>query len=128
MAVDRPTGSEASPAVEVPSDILARINEREREIERVLLEAHETAATTLREAKARAEAISSARREEAEREAALAAEVILAAARNEAQEILAAGSRGAAEILRMPRERVEEAARRLLVLVLPGAPREEAEP
>jgi vacuolar-type H+-ATPase subunit H len=121
MAVDTPTGSEASPAVEVPSDILARINEREREIERALLEAHETAATMVREAKARAEAISSARREEIEREAALTAEAIVAEARSEAREILAAGSREAAEILGTPRQRIEAAAQRLLVLVLPGA-------
>ena len=121
MSVDLPTGSEASPAVEVPSDILARINEREREIERVLLEAHETAATMVREAKAGAETIFAARREEIEREAALAAEAIVAEARKAAQEVSAAGSREAAEILATPLQRIEDAAQRLMLLVLPGA-------
>ena len=56
------------PPEDSPTGILARIDAREREIERALHEAREAAAAQLRDARAQAEQILADRREQAQRE------------------------------------------------------------
>jgi len=64
-----PASGEAPP-VEAPAEILARIDAREREIERTLHEAREAAAAIVQKARDQAQEIAAARREQAERGAA----------------------------------------------------------
>lgn len=110
------------PPEDSPAGILARIDAREREIERALREAREAAAAQLRDARAQAERILAARREQVAREAAEAGERIVAEAGRSAEQIAAAGAREAAVVRATPRERVEQAAEALLAVVLPEPP------
>jgi vacuolar-type H+-ATPase subunit H len=103
-------------------DILARINEREREIVRILGEAHDAAEAAVVEARRAADESIAARRAEAERLAALAGDEVVALARREADAIRERAALDAATILATPRERIELAAGRMLAIVLPGPP------
>lgn len=101
-------------------NILARINEREREIERILSEAHSDAEAAIVEAERTAAGMIAARRAEADLLTAQAGEEIVALARREAEAIRAAARIDAARLLATPRERIERAAERMLAIVLPG--------
>lgn len=107
---------------EGPVDVLARINERECAIERLLRDAHEAAATTIAAAHRAAAVLIAARREKADLVAAQACEEVVGLARREAEAIREAAAREAAAILETPRERIDLAADRLLAIVLPGPP------
>jgi vacuolar-type H+-ATPase subunit H len=116
-----PTGGEPLPA-EAPAEILARIDVREREIERALHDARETAAAIVQEARNRAQALVSARRAQAAREAAELGARIEVQARQSAEEILAAAARDSAAVRATSGERIARAAEGLLAVVLPSGP------
>ena len=105
---------------EAHAGILERIDAREREIERTLHEARETAARMVRESRERAAAIVDAHREGVEKETALLGAKIVAEARRNAEEILAAGAAEAADVRGMSRERMAHAAGEILVMILPA--------
>ena len=105
---------------EANAGILERIDAREREIERTLHEARETAARMVRESRERAAAIVDAHREGVEKETALLGAKIVAEARRNAEEILAAGAAEAADVRGMSRERMAHAAGEMLVMILPA--------
>ena len=115
---DAPGPSEGEACV----DILARINEREREIERILRNAHESAATTIAEARRTADELIATRRTEADRLAALAGDGVVAHAHREADAIVEAAALDAASVQATPSERIESAAASMLVVVLPAPP------
>ena len=110
-----------SPPSDSPEEILARIDAREREIERTLREARETAAAIVEEARNRAQALTAVRREAAVREGAERGARIVAEARRAAEDILAAGVREAAAVRATPAERIAQVAGELLAVVLPPA-------
>ena len=110
------------PPSDWPGGMLARIDAREREIERALHEAREAAAAQLRDARAQAEQILAGRREQVARAAAEAGERVVAEAGRSAEEIAASGAREAAALRATPRERIEQAAEALLAVVLPTPP------
>jgi vacuolar-type H+-ATPase subunit H len=105
---------------EAHAGILERIDARERDIERTLNEARETAAAMVREARRRAAAIVDARREEAEKATVLLGAKIVAEARRSAEEILADGAAAAAAVRGMPRERMAHSAEEILAVILPA--------
>lgn len=119
--MDRPAPSSAASSTggDRP-DILARINRREVEIERILAEARDAAASAVREARQQAAAVAAAQREEGAAEAERVREELLGAARREAERILAAGNREAAALRATPRERIANAGEALLGLLLPA--------
>ncbi|HWR98145.1 MAG TPA: hypothetical protein VN317_06950 [Candidatus Methanoperedens sp.] len=107
-----------------PAGILARIDAREREIERALHEARETAAALVLEARKRGEQIATARRDAAAREAAELGARVVAGANRSAEEIAAGAGRAAAAVRGTPAARIERAAAALLAVVLPAGPAE----
>lgn len=116
-----PTSAEPLSA-EASAEILARIDAREREIERALHEAREAAASIVQTARDKAQQIVTARHEEATRAAAERGARIEAESRRAADEILSGGAREAADIRAISKERIARAAEGLLAVVLPPAP------
>jgi len=107
-------------------EILGRINAREQEIERILLEARQAAAERLREARRLAEAVLAGHLMEAADEVANLQQERGAEARRAAGEILAAAAREASTIRAVSPERLELVAARLLAMILPGGESERA--
>jgi vacuolar-type H+-ATPase subunit H len=101
-------------------EILGRINAREQEIERTLLEARQTAAERLREARRLAETVLAGHQVEAAGEVADLQRERVAEARRAADAILAAAVCEASAIRAVPPERLELVAARLLAMILPG--------
>jgi len=109
-----------SPREDLCPEILGRINAREQEIERTLLEARQAAAERLREARRLADALLAAHQMEAAGEVANLQLERVADARRAAGEILAAAAREAAAVRSISPERLEVVAARLLAMILPG--------
>jgi vacuolar-type H+-ATPase subunit H len=108
------------PSTTPTPQILTRIIEKEREIERTIQAAQEEAARRLQEAKARAAQMASGHEEAARGEAARLKEGLLADARRQADEILREGKASAEAIRATPENLLETAAERLLAMALPG--------
>ena len=107
-------------------EILGRINAREQQIERILLEARQAAAERLREARRLAETVLAGHLVEAAGEVANLQQERGAEARRAAGEILAAAAREASTIRAVSPERLELVAARLLAMILPGGESERA--
>lgn len=128
MSRPEPADATAIPGGEMRPDILARINEREQLIERILQQEHAAAGESIAKARRAAAELIEARRAEADRVAADAGEKALALARREADAIREAAAAEAAALLGSARGRIALAADRLLSIVLPKPPGAGAEP
>lgn len=120
MVEQRSPDREHLPHRELCPEILSRINAREQQIEHSLLEARQSAAERLLEARRLADAVLGEHRAEAAEEAARLRDERLAEARRQAAEIQSAAAREAAALRAMPSERIDLVAVRLLALLLPG--------